>query len=115
MALLSLAAAPTVAAGLLYIAVFGVGSILGVAVLSAMIAGSPEAIRTNVDLAAQRPERRRWRLYSGPRILHGVSNRNRRRIPPHGGRIMTPTVSWHPRRGANVHWRVPSKPQGQVR
>jgi len=38
MALLSLAAAPTVAAGLLYIAVFGVGSILGVAVLSAMIA-----------------------------------------------------------------------------
>lgn len=38
MVLLSLATAPTVAAGLLYIAVFGVGSILGMAVLSAVIA-----------------------------------------------------------------------------
>ena len=38
MLLLSLASAATVAAGLLYIAVFGVGSILGMAVLSAAIA-----------------------------------------------------------------------------
>lgn len=38
MVLLSLAAAPTIAAGLVYIAVFGVGSILGMALLSAAIA-----------------------------------------------------------------------------
>jgi cytochrome c biogenesis protein CcdA len=38
MVLLSLAAAPTIAAGLLYIAMFGVGSILGMALLSAVIA-----------------------------------------------------------------------------
>lgn len=36
--LLSVAAAPTIAVGLLYIAVFGVGSILGMALLSAAIA-----------------------------------------------------------------------------